>query len=143
MLFIQSFYPVLAAYGITYNNWQLKDDKLVYPPFMPEMRDALATLNKWYKAGYINPEWITMDSNSLINEWVNGNTVYYQFAYLGAKIQQPFDPGSIFEQQLAKIPQAKLDWIPFPKTKDSIKPALDYVRRCSKLTCCIRQTFGE
>ena len=91
---------------------------------MPEMRDALATLNKWYQAGYINPEWITMDSNALIDEWVNGNTVYYQFANLGTKIQQPFDPGSIFEQQLAKNPQAKLNWIPFPKSKIDIKPAL-------------------
>ncbi|KRF18427.1 hypothetical protein [Paenibacillus sp. Soil787] len=123
--FQQSFYLVLAANGVTYNNWQLKDNKLVYAPFMPEMREALATLNKWYKAGYINPEWITMDNNTVNNEWINGNTIYYQFLGLNIKIQDlPEGDASMNGRQLVKNPQAKLDYVPFPKAKDNIKPAL-------------------
>lgn len=120
----QSFNTFLAAYGVIYDHWMLRNNKLVYAPFMPEMREALTTLSKWYKAGYINPEWVTMDTSALNNEWINGNTLYYQFAPLNISIQAPFSPGSIFERLTTKNPQAKLDWIAIPTVKEGIKPAL-------------------
>ncbi|MBO9609989.1 MAG: extracellular solute-binding protein [Paenibacillaceae bacterium] len=122
--FQQSFYFVLAAYGVNFDTWQLKDGKLVYSTFMPEMREALATVNKWYKAGYINPEWITMDNAAINNEWIAGNSIVYQYAALNHKLAAPFDPGSIWEQTTTKNPQAKMEWVAFPKAKPNVKPAV-------------------
>ena len=92
---------------------------------MPEMREALVTANKWYKAGYINPEFVTMDNAALNNEFINGNTVVFQYAALNNKIAPPFDPGSPWEQTVAKNAQAKFEWISFPKAKPNAKPALN------------------
>lgn len=36
-----------------------KDGKITYSCIQPEMKDALAILNKWYKEGLIDPEFIT------------------------------------------------------------------------------------
>jgi|GEM_PF-3845415 len=121
---IQSFYPFLSAFGTTYSNWQLKDGKLVYGPFMPEMRDALALLADWYKAGYINPEWITMDNAAVNNDWINGNSALMQWVNLGNAISAPFSPGSIFESLSLGNPNAKMAWAPFPVWKPEVLPAV-------------------
>ncbi|KRF18434.1 hypothetical protein [Paenibacillus sp. Soil787] len=126
-LIYQSFYSFIAAFGTSYDSWQKKDNKLVFGPYMPEMRDALELLSRWYKAGYINPEWITMDKAALDNEWINGNTVSYQYAKLDNVINAPYTEGSlgsIFDSLAAKNPKLKIQWAPFPKWKDNVKPAL-------------------
>lgn len=39
--------------------WTKKDNKYVYSATQPEMKEALALLQKWYKDGLIDPEYIT------------------------------------------------------------------------------------
>lgn len=39
--------------------WQERDGKLVYTAIQPEIKEALAMLNKWFKDGVIDPEFIT------------------------------------------------------------------------------------
>lgn len=39
--------------------WQERDGKIVYGAVQPEMKDALKLLNKWYKDGVLDPEFIT------------------------------------------------------------------------------------
>ena len=60
--------PVFGAFGyIPYNNSPdklaeynaLKDNKIVHASTQPEMKDALKLLNKWYKDGVIDPEFVT------------------------------------------------------------------------------------
>lgn len=120
----QSFHAFLAAYGVTFESWHLKDDKLVYGPFLPGMRDALATLSRWYKAGYINPEWVTMETAAYNNEFTNGNTLYWEFANSSTIIKPPYAPGSLPDQLAAKNPKASFDWMPYPVSNPSVKPAI-------------------
>jgi putative aldouronate transport system substrate-binding protein len=122
---VQNFYIFISAFGTTADKWVLKDNKLVWGPFMPEMREALALLQNWYKAGYINPEFFTMDNQALNNEAIKGNMIYTQFSSMGTKIEGPFDPGSRQEQTLAKDPNTKWDWAPFPVAKQGVKPAVN------------------
>jgi len=52
--------PVFGAYGALPDRWvEGEDGKLVYGGVYPGMRDALERLQKWYKDGLIDPEFIT------------------------------------------------------------------------------------
>lgn len=57
------FNVILGAFGgIAYNLgvfWQNVDGKLVASAALPEMKDGLKLLNKWYKDGLIDPEFIS------------------------------------------------------------------------------------
>lgn len=122
----QAMYYFLSAYGVRRDEWIYKDNTLQYAPFMQGMRDALVQLNKWYKAGYINPEYYTMYQNSTapINEFVNGNAIFYQYYNTSLQMQPPYDEGSIGAKLMANYPNAKLDWAPFPTLGDGSKPIL-------------------
>jgi putative aldouronate transport system substrate-binding protein len=50
---------VYGAYGYIPDYWSDKNGKLVYGAIQPEMKEALATLNKWFKDQVIDPEFIT------------------------------------------------------------------------------------
>jgi putative aldouronate transport system substrate-binding protein len=119
----QMFYMFISAFGTSTDKWQMVDNKLVYGPFMPEMREALETMQNWYKAGYINPEFITMDNAAVNNEAIKGNTIVSQFLGLNNIIAAPYTPGSVQEQIVAANPKAKFDWAPFPTAKAGVKPA--------------------
>ena len=56
----QGFKPIYGAFGMQREMW-LEDEsgKLVYGDVMPEAKEALALLSKWYKDGVIDPEFIT------------------------------------------------------------------------------------
>jgi putative aldouronate transport system substrate-binding protein len=54
-----AFNLVYGAYGYQRNRWFVKDGALVQGSIQPEMKDALTVLNRWYKAGLIDPEFIT------------------------------------------------------------------------------------
>lgn len=60
--------PIFGAFGpIPYNNSPenlslykaLKGDEIVFAATQPEMKEALLLLNKWYKDGIIDPEFVT------------------------------------------------------------------------------------
>lgn len=120
---IGAFRWQMGAYGVSVDGWHLKDGKLVYGPFMPEMREALAQLQQWYKDGYINPEWVTMDSNAYNNEFYNGNTLFLQVtSTTGNVVKPPYIPGSAPDLAAAKIPDIRLEWGPYPALKQGNKP---------------------
>lgn len=113
----------MGAYGVSVDGWHLKDGKLMYGPFMTEMREALAQLQQWYKEGYINPEWVTMDSNTYNNEFYNGNTLFMQVASTtGNVVKPPYIPGSPPDLAAAKIPGIQLEWGPYPTLGQGEKP---------------------
>lgn len=59
----QGFKPVYGAFGMMREMWlEDEDGNLVYGDVMPEAKEALATLHKWYKEGLIDPEFITKES---------------------------------------------------------------------------------
>jgi len=50
-----------GANGLFYTK---KDDKVVFACTQPEMKEALATLQKWYKDGVIDPEFVTGENTA-------------------------------------------------------------------------------
>lgn len=59
------FFSIFGAFGYVPDllgsnmNWADKDGQLVYTSVQPEMKEALALLNRWYQDGVIDPEFIT------------------------------------------------------------------------------------
>lgn len=54
---------VFGAYGVSNprsgGQWVVRDGKVVYDATLPETKQALQKLNEWYKAGIIDPQFIT------------------------------------------------------------------------------------
>ena len=67
---------VYGAYGYLRGVWQQKDGNLVYGTIQPEVKEALAKLNQWYKDGIIDPEFITGENKGgyamISHAFVNG-----------------------------------------------------------------------
>lgn len=54
-----AFACVYGAFGYPPGIWMEENGKLIYSSVQPGIKDALTTLSKWYKEGYIDPEFIT------------------------------------------------------------------------------------
>ncbi|UKS29481.1 extracellular solute-binding protein [Paenibacillus sp. HWE-109] len=132
----QAMYYFLSAFGVRRDEWIYKENSFQFAPFMPGMRDALIQLNKWYKAGYINPEYYTMYQNSTapVNEFVKGNALFYQYYNTTLQSNPPYDEGSVGAKLLANFPNAKLDWVPLPTLEDGSKPIIANAPMFSNLT---------
>ncbi len=55
------FDHIFGAYGALPNFWMEKDGQIVNGSIQPEMKEALTFLNKMYKDGLIDPEFVTDD----------------------------------------------------------------------------------
>lgn len=79
------FDMVYGAYGYLPIFWSSKDGKLVYGGVQPEMKQALATLSKWYKDGVIDPEFLTGENKggywSVSQPFTNGKIGYTGLGY--------------------------------------------------------------
>jgi putative aldouronate transport system substrate-binding protein len=53
------FASIYGAFGYLPEYWFVKNGEMIYGGIQPEMKEALATLSKWYADGLINPEFIT------------------------------------------------------------------------------------
>lgn len=120
----QSFYMFYAAYGLTWGTWELSDNKLTYSLAMPQWKECLTQLADWYKAGYINPEWFTMDTQAYNNEFINGNTFVSQYYNINNEIDPPYDAGTLLAQAVAKNSNAQFAFCPFPTWKSGVKPVV-------------------
>lgn len=60
---------VYGAFGIQPEIWMEKDGKIVYTSTTEEMKQALMLLNKWYKDGVIDPEFISGENKG--QSWSN------------------------------------------------------------------------
>ena len=74
---------VFGSYGIpSYMDkmWMDTGDGLVYSPIMPESRQVVEILAKWYQDGIIDPEFITTENNggywALSHAFINGRIGY-------------------------------------------------------------------
>lgn len=61
---------VMDAYGSFPTIWQEKDGKLEYGAIQPETKEALAKLAEWYKAGYLDKEFVVADAEA---KWAAGD----------------------------------------------------------------------
>ncbi len=92
-------FPVFGAYGLNIrlkkeDYFVEKDGKLISSAVAPELKDALTVLNKWYKDGVLDPEFITGENTggywALSHAFINGrigfssNGNYYHWLPAGA-----------------------------------------------------------
>ncbi|MDF2648720.1 MAG: hypothetical protein K0Q73_4525 [Paenibacillus sp.] len=68
----QIFNTVFASHGVHPAAWIVVDGKVQFGFTSEQSRAALKVLNKWYKAGIIDPEFVTDDWNSYRAKFVNG-----------------------------------------------------------------------
>ena len=59
---------IYGAFGYMNEKWQKRDGKLVYGSIQPEVKQALALMNKWYRDGVLDPEFLK-DENTTSEEW--------------------------------------------------------------------------
>ncbi|MEK8215286.1 extracellular solute-binding protein [Paenibacillus sp. FSL L8-0463] len=71
----QLFNTVFAAYGVAPYQFKLDaDGKVTYGAVTEEARNALKLLNKWYKAGIIDPEFITDGNGEIQTKFISLRT---------------------------------------------------------------------
>ncbi|KRE48746.1 extracellular solute-binding protein [Paenibacillus sp. Soil522] len=69
------FSPVFGAFGVAPYQFKVgADGKLVNGAITEETRQTLKLLNKWYKAGIIDPEFITDTNGEIQQKFVSGKT---------------------------------------------------------------------
>ena len=71
------FSIIFGAYGALPFIWTERDGKLVYGAVLPEMKEALETLNRWYEEGYIVKDWATLDQLTSWDMVINGRAVLF------------------------------------------------------------------
>lgn len=66
------FNYVWGAYGIMPDSYYVENDEVIYTSITEEYKEVLELLNKWYAAGYIDPEFATDDRTMQRNKWSEG-----------------------------------------------------------------------
>lgn len=72
MVISNTFDHIFGAFGIQANFWFVKDGKIVNGSIMPEAKEALKFINKMYREGMIDPEFITDDQDRQKNKFLEG-----------------------------------------------------------------------
>jgi putative aldouronate transport system substrate-binding protein len=71
------FDGVFGAYGVLPWFWVEKDGGLKWGASQPEVKEALATLQKWYKEGLIDPDSIIQEGKAAEQKFVNSKYGIY------------------------------------------------------------------
>ena len=65
---------ILFAFFQLKMGWQVTEQKISYDPILPEFKDAMRELSKWYKEGLIDPEFFTRDT-ATARDYMFGNNI--------------------------------------------------------------------
>ena len=106
------FAQVWAYYGAPPGGWLVRDGKLVYGSVSPEMFEALKRINKWYNAGWVDPEF-PLYSRDKFQEMI-GTGTFGSYAWQPQRLDPAFDIGlaALYQRQ----PGALV--VSFPPIKD-------------------------
>lgn len=72
---------VMSAYQAYPKSWVEKDGQLVYGSIQPEVKEGLARMAEWYQKGYIDPEFVTKDSDRLNQDIAAGDVLSFWAAW--------------------------------------------------------------
>ena len=72
---------VMSAYQAYPTSWVEKDGGLVYGSIQPEVKEGLAKMAEWYQKGYIDPEFVTKDSDRMNQDIAAGNVLSFWFPW--------------------------------------------------------------
>jgi putative aldouronate transport system substrate-binding protein len=111
------FAQVMAYYGVSPSgastgSWQVRDGKLVNGSVLPEMLDAMKHINKWYNAGWIDPEF-PLYSRDKFQEII-GTGTFGSYAWQAQRLDPAFDIGlaALYKKEPGAL------FISFPPVKD-------------------------
>ncbi|NSW92701.1 MAG: hypothetical protein HPY74_19000 [Firmicutes bacterium] len=106
------FMAIMGAYGVFPGQWMLQPDGSVKWGITTEgAKQALITLNRWYKEGIIDPEFVTTDNAIIKQKWANGKIGYMTFGTWYRWI-----PGGEYYEALKAVnPNAEMVMGPAPK----------------------------
>lgn len=81
--------PVMSAYQAYPKSWVEKDGQVVYGSIQPETKEGLAKLAEWYQKGYLDPEFVTKDSERVYQDMAAGDMLSLQagWAIIGGNFQ--------------------------------------------------------
>ncbi len=60
--------PIWGAFGVIPDHWSKVGDNLVLDATRPEMKDALALLNQWYKDGIFRKDFFTVETSDSVQD---------------------------------------------------------------------------
>jgi putative aldouronate transport system substrate-binding protein len=105
-----AFNGIFGAYGVIPTFWHERNGKIVKGFTLPETKEALATLQKWYKEGLIDPQFLVTESKQRNENIINSKYGVIQYSPL------ELDPNSAMLNALLKAtPTAKFGFTPGPK----------------------------
>ena len=85
----QAFPKVFAAFGVLPYDWMIKEGQIVWGGTLPECKEALSVLRRWYREELIDPDFLTAPEGSAnrisANKFRSGRTGYQ--SWRGAWIQ--------------------------------------------------------
>lgn len=76
-VWFMAFSEIFGAYGVLPYDWQVKDGEVVFGGILPEAKEALALLNRWYRDELISPDFVAgQATGSGINKFASGKVGY-------------------------------------------------------------------
>lgn len=103
----------IGRWRITRDFYLKADGSVGWGPIDPAYKDYLATMQKWYKEGLIDPDYITNDAKSF-DAKVTSNKAGAFFAWMNGRMGR-------FNTVMKKdFPDFNLIGVPWPKNKDGI-----------------------
>lgn len=109
--YYNQFHTIFGAYGLMPTQWMLKDGKVVNAAVQPEAKEALTLLADWYKAGYIDPEFVT--GKDLGPKFNAGKYAFMDSAHVTSTDED--NPNSIVSAVRKVNPEGKVAFGPLPK----------------------------
>ncbi|WP_127587025.1 extracellular solute-binding protein [Paenibacillus koleovorans] len=109
--FYNAFHSIFGAYGLMPTQWMLKDGKVVNAAVQPEAKEALAKLAEWFKAGYIDPDFVS--GKDVSAKFASGKTAFNDSAHVAST--DPDDPGSTMNSVKKIDPNGTVEFGPLPK----------------------------
>ncbi|WP_168119602.1 extracellular solute-binding protein [Paenibacillus sp. HB172176] len=108
--FYAAFQKIFGAYGVMPTQWMEKDGQVINGAVAPEAKEALAKLAEWYKAGYIDPEFVT--GKDLGPKYIDGVYAFGDNASIYGLDES--DPNSSISALKNANPDGKLEFGQFP-----------------------------
>lgn len=61
----RSFEEIFGAFGVAHNAWLQREGRVVWGGILPESREAVALLRRWYAKGLIHPDYMTLPMGNI------------------------------------------------------------------------------
>ena len=103
--------PIFGNAWEVSKEFQVEDDKVVFSVERPEYKEYIRQMAEWYKAGYIDRDYITNESNVVDGNMTNGTSVAC-FGYIGGFM------GSIIPAMAERDPNFNIVACPYPVLKE-------------------------